>query len=388
MNRDVHLEIEGGLLERLIGRALEEGAEFAEVRRISHRKIVVFAGEGSARILLELCERYRLNCSVVSRGGRSALRDLFRKRWTLALGCLFCLLLCASFLSRLWRIDVVFTGPAAALGKREIILGCIEACGLHPGMALSQMDTGLLEKQLLARCGEYSFIGVRRQGVRLLVEAAPELPSPALYDRDYARDLVAGRDGVVVSVNLRSGTACVKPGDTVRAGQTLIRGEEEKSGEETVPVSALGEVVARCWFEGRAEGSLAESVELPTGRIREECRLKLLGFSFPLTQCEGFASETIRTEILPVGGLYLPLEIERSIHAETRTEMRSRDAADLERRLCALARAEALAQLSRAGLNPLESETWTECSREGNALRIYAVVELQADIAVSRDYFD
>ena len=388
MNRDLLLEIEGGLLERLLCRALDAGAEFAEVQRVSDRKIRIFSDAQSAAIVTEMCGRYRLKCSVLSRGGRSALMERLRLRWTLLPCCLICLLLSFVFLSRMWRMDVVFTGPVPQLGDEKLILQCLEEAGLHPGMPLDEIDADLLQKQLLADCGGYSFIGVRLQGIRLLVEAAPELPSPALYDRDYARDLVASRDGVVISVNARSGTACVKPGDTVRAGQTLIRGEEERTKEERAPVAALGEVVARCWFEGSAEATVAEESSVPTGESREECRLKLMGFSLSLTQCEAFPSEEIRTERLPVVGLYLPLEIERSVHLETRSELRRRDPDALRQSLSALARAEALAEVSRAEIDPIELFIWEESIRVGGMLQVRAVAEVRTDIAVTRDYFD
>ena len=385
MNRDVHLEIEGGLLEKLLCRALDEGAEFAEVRRISPRRLAVYTDDSGAQCLLGLCERYRLNCAVRARGGRPALWDRLRARWTLTLGCLLCMLLCFGFFTRLWRIDVVFSGPAADLGNRTQILAGLEDAGLYPGMPLAGIDTDLLQKRLMADCGPNSFVGVRLQGIRLLVEAAPEVPSPALYDRDYARDLVAARDAVVVSVNVRSGTACVKAGDTVRAGQTLIRGEEEKTKEETVPVAALGEVIARCWFEGSAEGSLVNAVTQPTGKRCEECSLKLLGLSLPLTECAGFESEEQHREVLPVVGLYLPLEIERIIHIETTERMRNQDADTLEAELSRLARAEAMAAVSRAGAEPRRLSVWEDCTREDGLLRVRAVAELQTDIAVTRD---
>lgn len=384
MKRDVCLEIEGGLLERLLCRAMDAGVELADARRVSPRKIVLWTDVASAGTLMDMCGRYRLNCAVLASRGRPELMNKLRRRWTLALACGLCLLLTLLFLTRLWRIDVEFIGPAAHKGDRAAMLDCIKGLGLKPGMALWDVDTEVLEKRLLAGRGDMSYIGARLQGIRLLVEAAPEISRPMLYDREYARDLVASRDGVVISVNARAGTACVKSGDTVRAGQTLIRGEEEKSKEETAPVAALGEVIARCWFEGEARESLSRTGEIRTGRSREAYALKLMGFSLQLTRCESFVSEEIIHETLPVVGLYLPLELARSMHMETRTEKVLRDPVELEGKLKALARAEALAKLDAAGVVPLCIDIWTESARTGESLAVRAVIEAQADIAVNR----
>ena len=385
MNRDIRLRIEGSLLERLIQRALREGACFARVRRTAPRVILVDADERSAEILTRLCERFWLDCRVLRRGGGAALMDTIRRRWTIAPGLLLCALVCALFLSRIWLVDVAFTGPSAELGDARAIRQCLEDNGVRVGMATSNLDASLLQTELLAEAGDYSFVGVRRQGIRLLVEASPEVPAPDLYALGYARDLVAARDGVVESVTVHSGQACVQPGDTVRAGQVLIRGEEDLTREETTPVGALGEVIARCWDEGSAEGELSRTALRRTGAAEMESTLSLLGFSLPLTDCAGFPSEDVELEILPVGGLFLPLEVRRSVHWETAPVREETDAARLEAALTALAQAEARSRLARDGVGWRNEAVWTDVNREGNTLRVRAVYEIYTDIAVTRD---
>ena len=385
MNRDIRLRIEGSLLERLLQRALREGAGFARVRRIAPRVILVDADERSAEILQKLCERFWLDCRVLRRGGGAALMDTLRRRWTVAPGLLLCAVACALFLSRIWMVDVSFTGPSAGLGDARAIRKCLADNGVTVGMAGSAVDANLLQTELLAEAGDYSFIGVRRQGIRLLVEASPEVPAPELYELGYARDLVAARDGVVESINVHSGQACVQPGDTVRAGQVLIRGEEDLTKEETTPVGALGEVIARCWYEGSAEGELSRTAMRRTGETEMESTLTLMSLSLPLTECAGYASEDVELEILPVGGLFLPLEIHRSVHYETAPVREESDAARLEAGLTILAQAEARAKLTQDGIAWQEASVWTDAIKDGNTLRVRAVYEIYTDIAVTRD---
>lgn len=385
MNRDVHVLVEGALLERLVQRATDEGAVFAEARRCGTRQMELVTDAKSADILLRLCARYGIYARVLHRGGVTAVLGAMRRRWTLGLGLLLCLLAVRLSLSRLWWIDVEFIGPAAALGDKAQVEACLREEGVFPGMALNRIDDKRLKKQLMADAGSYSFIGVRRQGVRLLVEAAPEVPSPEVYQRQYARDLVAARDGVVVSVNALSGTACVKAGDTVRVGQTLIRGEEDKTKEETQGVAALGEVIARCWYEGGAQGSLTRSVVRRSGRVQESVQFCLLGLKLPIKTCEGFSQEEVVVERLPLAGLYLPLEMERSLHYETKIMTEEMDESVLRAQLGVLARAEALASLGRENISATQATSWEECTRQENVLHVRAVYEVSMDIAVTRE---
>lgn len=387
MKRDVALLIEGSLLERLLQQASEQGAQFAQLRRVSARGIRVYADEESARLLLNLCRRYGLNCRVLSRGGFSALKRSLRARWTLLIGLALCALLCHGALSRLWWIDVSFLGSAAQPGSEAQLRACLKEEGVAPGMALSKIDSSLLQKQLMAKAGDFSFVGVRRQGVRLHVEAACEQPSPEVYHIEYARDLVAARDGVIVALNVKSGRAAVKIGDTVRRGQVLIRGEEAagrdgESGEEiTVGVSALGEAIARCWYEGSAEGALDEEIHLPSGRVRESRSLRLLNWRIDLSACESFPLERVEQERLPAVGLFLPIEIEKSVHRELRAQRREISPEALAEGLRALAQAEAKAKLPEG----CAFTGWEERTQTQSTLRIRAVYEVQTNIAVSRE---
>ena len=385
MNHDLRLRVEGAYPERLLGRCLRQGARFARVRRSGSRTLILDTDARSAEIVLALCKRYGLNHRVLRHGGFSALLQGMRSRWTLALGLILCAALCWGFLSRIWIIDVAFTGPDAALGSASALRRCIAEQGLRPGMAASAVDAELLQKCLLAEAGDYSFIGVRVQGIRLLVEASPEVPAPQLYEIGRARDLVAKQDGVVESVTVHSGEACVHPGDTVRTGQTLIRGEEDRSKEETNPVAALGEVIARCWYEGSAQAPLERRVLTPTGRSARECRLELMGFGLSLTECASYPSENTEIQILPVVGLFLPLEVVRTTHIEVEERREAVEETALEAQLIALARAELQAKLTADGIDYELAAAWEDVSRADGMLRVRAVYEIFTDIAASRD---
>ena len=393
MRRDLRLRIEGSFPERLINRALLSGARIARIRRAGRRVIVLSTDERSAAILASLCEKYFLDFRILHRGGMPAVRDAFRARWTLVPALMLCALICALALGRVWWVDVCFTGSRPELGSRTAILASLASAQIRPGMPAGQIDTGLLEKQLLSGAGSYSFIGVRRQGLRLLVEAAPEVPSPPTYQRSHARDLVALRDGVVEEVTVLAGSACVKKGDTVRAGQVLIRGEEaaatdaETQEEITAPVGALGEVIARCWYEGSAEGYINTGIRLRTGRESTGIRLKLMGFSLSLLEGESYCAQEVEVQCLPVVGLFLPLVLERSTRYETRETIQSMNPEILQGQLETLARADALAALSEASIKYETASHWTDASQSDNTLRLRAVYEIYTDIAATRDAF-
>ena len=386
MKRDVRLHIEGAMLERLLQLAADSGAGFARIKRTSPRSLLIDTDEAGMEILLGLCRQYRLELRIVRVADRSQAMRRLQARRTLAAAVLSCILVSAWLLSRVWIIDIGFTGYCAALGDENRISQLLGKAGIHRGMDAGRIDAALLEKQLSSQMEDYSYIGVRLQGVRLLVEASPEVPVPDLYARSAKQDIVAARDGIVESIEVYAGTACVKPGDTVHAGQVLIRGEEDKSKEEVVGVAALGKVIARSWFEGRAQGSLSETVLRRSGEHGLSSRICLMDTSLPIVEFGGFGCEETESFSLPIGGIYLPLRIEYTTHYLCESIQRKLDTAALERNLRALARAEAAAKIENSIGNEFEiADFWVDITQDTDNMYVRAVFEIYTDIAAARD---
>lgn len=384
MNGDVLLRVEGLMLERLIQRALSEGAQFRSIRPDGARALILEANPDSARILIALCERFSLPCRVLSRRGRDAMVRRLKRRATLLAGALTFVIVLSLFFSRIWLIDVVLTGDRTA--NVHALEEALANLGIQPGMARSDIEPSILEGALSAASPDFSFVGVKLQGVRLLIEASPAVPAPELYELSDGRDLVANCDGVIESVSVLSGVACVKPGDTVIRGQTLIRGDERVSKEINRSIAALGTVVARTWHEGTASLPLTYTEEIRTGRSSLSSELRLMELAWPLLEGESYPSEETEIELLPIGGLFLPLQIRRTTAYETQTRIAEADEAALRDHLARLAFADAGMKLAQSHPDGCEiTDRWIEYTQAGDTLTARAVYETQTDIAVTRD---
>ena len=375
--------------EKLLERALNKGAAFREVRRDGPRALLIQCDAASAALLQDECARFRLPAKVLERRGRSALSAWARRRITLPVGLVVFAALCWLFLGRVWWIDCVFTGEAADLGDRVQLERAAAEAGIHPGMG-RDADWEALAERLKAGAGDYSYVGAHLRGVRLVIEAVPEVPSPDLYDVSAARDLVADRDGVVLSAVARSGELCVQPGDAVVRGQLLIRGEElAEKGEDgpvTEPIAALGEVIVRTWAVG--EASLPTTVQRLrlTGISAASSRLVTPWVSFDITEGKRYAEQVSTTEYLPVGGVFLPVEIERVTNRQAVLEEARLDAEALKRQLAALAFADATLKLEQGGPgNYTIRKRWIDFKPSGDRLCARAVIEISANAAVTRD---
>ena len=130
MNGDVRLRVEGLMLERLIQRALNEGARFRHIERTGPRTLVLETDPAGAAVMTRLCERFSISCAVIDHRGRDAMLRRLKQRSTLLAGMLVCLTVVSLFLSRVWLIDVELTGNRAA--SVQSVEQALERLGVRP----------------------------------------------------------------------------------------------------------------------------------------------------------------------------------------------------------------------------------------------------------------
>lgn len=366
------------MAEKLIDRARSEGIRIDAAERLGPRETLIRTGGADAERLLKLAERYKLDVKVVRVGGLPRVRAALRQRMAMVLSLAILISALAILSGRAWLVEVRLTG-AEPTGLEA----AMRKLGVRVGMDLAGLDTYALSQRLLSEAGDLTYVGVKRQGVRLLIDAVGEDQPPLIYDLNAARDLRATRDGVVESVTVLAGVAAVKPGDTVRRGQVLIRGEEKVTDELTRGVCALGSVVARVWVEGAAEASIYKEERIPTGSERTESALTGPYFSLKLKHAEPYRLERREESFLPVGGLFVPMGVSRVRHVELRSRVTERNEEDVKREI-----SEKALRIARARRPETSDEIdkWVDYSMiEGGKIRARAVLELRMNIAGSTE---
>ena len=374
----VRLRLTGRMTERLIERARAQGAAFGRIERQDARCLRLETSTEGARLVCALAEQYGLSAEILSRSGwRSALAKI-RARWTLAVSAVLAAACVYLFTARVWLIDVRPLGARLPPDEEARIVETARELGAYVSAKSGDIDAVFISNALLSRFDVLSYAGVKKRGVTLTVEYRLAHEAPDVYDASDARSLYALRDAVVLSVEPLAGQACVKPGDTVRAGQTLIRGEERVSIEQTRRIRAAGAVIGRVWLTNAKSAPLAETVVRRTGRVESRSALRLFSWTLDLKRAADFPSQEEETQLLPVGGLYLPLMIERHICYETQSRRVEVDRAALEKTLTEAALAGAR-RLLPEGVR--ERSFWTNVTAADGEMRAEAVVEAEMNIA-------
>ena len=214
----------------------------------------------------------------------------------------------------------------------------LEECGLSVGNFWRQIDRSLVESKFLSDSDDIAWINVNRRGTVAYVTVAEmelgNMSDNAIEPMGYS-NIVATESCVIEEITVRCGTAAVKVGDVVRAGDILIAGiRPDESGG------------GFCYADGTVVGRISDTVEVSVGRnyekkveMREEISsvsIKFFNFYANIFKKYGNTAdscdiiEDIKTFSLP-GNAKLPIEIITRYSTEYETESLEYSDAELVR---------------------------------------------------------
>lgn len=126
----------------------------------------------------------------------------------------------------------------------ERILNILEVSGVDFGSNGSSLNSDRLKNQLLSEIDLLKWAGIKVSGcvLRVSVEEKDFIEQPQVVSP--VSNIIASRDGIIISNTTLKGTALCKPGDAVIAGQILISGYTD-CGTYISATQASGEVTAK-----------------------------------------------------------------------------------------------------------------------------------------------
>ena len=369
----VVLRVSGLSVEKLLNAAREQGIVLHALHREKNRDVTLRLAPGQEAAFRALAEEKGYAVGESRRLGPLRWGRRLRRRGGLLAGVVLAAALAVWSLGCVWQVRIENAGPYA--GE---VRAYLEQLGVRAGMRRSAVRLGELREKLEWRLPKVKWVRVEWAGVILRVRLEPGTPPPEGEDASAPSDVVAAEDGLLKRLTVFAGTPEAKAGDFVRAGQTLIRGEERDAEGKTVPVAARGEAIARVWVTVRSEVPLKDYASVPTGRQTERTVLRAPFFSWSLTDEPDYLTWDMERKTVAIGGAWLPVWAERETYAEVYLQPVPRNLEDVTRE----GEKAALLRLNQALIGDETVDKWINCSMiEGEYIIVEATAETVRDIA-------
>lgn len=307
----VQVQAEGGYPERLLNRMTAAEIPVWGVHRGQERiSFCCFARD--YRRLRRPARSACLRMRVRRKHGLPFRLRPYRHRKGLLVGLALYGILLALLSGRIWVVQVSGNTDTTS----SDITAVTEELGVRIGARIAGLDIKNIQITGLSRLPTLAWITVNPSGCVAHVDVMERRPTPQVLDLTQPSDMVALRDGEILSVTVLSGQKAVKVGEAVRAGTVLISGRVDRmvaGGGTALQIGrAYGEVMARTQREITVTVPLVYEKTVPAGEPILRPTVTFLCWQFPLyasTDAPQPSRLWRQEHFLQGNGLVLPLGI-------------------------------------------------------------------------------
>lgn len=267
----IALEIDGFNQPRLLSEFVKADIKTKNVRKITARKMRIIIEEKYAANCFAICRRMCYNYTEVERFGlkyaySAAIRRsgaIFAAIAVAAAGCFFS--------GRLNKIEIDGTDEARATA----ITAYLANYGIKPSCKTNTVSEDVV-RELVLKFDGVAECAASLTGTALTVTVRDKDDTADKPERK--REIVSRYDAIVTRVVALGGTAKVKPGQTVKVGQTLVEGALYRTdGELLRETDAVGTVYGKVTETKKFVVSENSVAIRPTGKKVRVTELLLFG---------------------------------------------------------------------------------------------------------------
>ena len=196
-----------------------------------------------------------------------------KKRKVFFIGILFALIAIFLLSGRVWNIHV----EGNLHNSTESILNYLETIHVWHGMRRNELDCGYIAGELRKEFPDITWVSAKLTGVRLMLEIKEnesDQEEEQLKKDENPCDLRAKKDGIILSMIVRKGTAQKKIGENCSKNEILVSGKvsmindsQEIVGEQMVQADADIEIKYKA--EYYQEFSRTYQKVIPSGETRQ-----------------------------------------------------------------------------------------------------------------------
>jgi len=268
----ITIEIQSLMPERFINLLWKNDVKVQNVKKTSITTMIMDLPLKDYDVLEECAKKTQTKIKILKRKGLSFFWLMMKRRIALFAGIVIFGGLLYYLSTFIWKIDIVTDQVLTPYEIRQQLA----SYGIKPGINKSNVNVYEIQDKMLKNNENIMWIKVRIEGSELKVNVVQRLSPPDIITDDTPCNLLAKRDGEIVSIYTTAGTAVVRKGQIVKKGQILVKGEQGKEGA-VYQVHAKGEVKARTYYEAEKEVEISGVKEKKTGKSIKNIYVEVKG---------------------------------------------------------------------------------------------------------------
>ncbi len=256
--------------ERIIGHLSSQGIELYALEQVSLLTCRFRIRRRDWKNASGVCEKNGGELKVIRQHGLYWTGRSLVGRPVLLLGMTMILFLCFFIPTRIFFVEVEGN---ESIPNREIVAAA-ENCGICFGASRRDVRSEQVKNALLSALPQLKWAGVNTRGCVAVISVREGTTEEKQEETSALTRVEAARDGYVLSATAIKGNLLVQPGQTVKAGQTLISGYLD-CGICIRITGAEGEILAQTIRELEAIMPAADHIQEEAGLMGKKYSLLL-----------------------------------------------------------------------------------------------------------------
>ena len=236
----VVFEIIGRFPERFINLSIRQGGGVFSFKPYSDK----FLGSmllSDYRTIRHTAKKSSVRLRVVERRGLPFIVDRYRDRAGLTVGFLLLIVILFVAQSFIWTIEINGVTTLSQFELKE----ALNNHGLYSGAFRYNKDEKSIQRSVMLDIKEIGWMSINLVGTKAEVELKEKDIKPHILEADIPCNIKASRDGVILRMNTKYGTAVADEGSAVIEGSLLVSGVNENPSGKVDFVHADAQVVAQ-----------------------------------------------------------------------------------------------------------------------------------------------
>lgn len=268
----IKIEIQSLMPEKFINLLWKNNVHIKNITKVNITTMTMDVNLKDYGKIEEVGKKTETRIKVVGRKGLSFFILRLGRQLTLCGGIvifIFGLYFLSTFI---WNIEISVDKTLTPYEVRQKLY----SYGIRPGIPKKKINVYALEDKMSKDNDDIMWVRARIEGAKLKINVVQRVGPPTIEKAETEGNVVAKMDGEVIRVYTTAGTAAVKPGDIVKSGQVLIKGEQGKDGS-TYTVHANGSVIAKTFYEHIREVPTKVVKNIRTGQKVENIFVHFMG---------------------------------------------------------------------------------------------------------------
>jgi len=278
------------------------------------------------RKLKPIIKKTKTKVTIVERHGLPFFLHKYRKRKLFFIGVLLCTV--SIYIMSLFIWDIHIDGNRKRTD--ESIIEFLKTQNVEHGMWKSDLDCARVVKDIRKEYDDIIWVSVSIQGTRLIVQVKEnsdkmEVQGETTEAAVAPTDIVADKDGTITSIITRSGVPQIHVGDTVKAGDILVKGNVEVKNDAGDVINyqhqvSDADIYAQTVYNYEETLALTHYIKEYTGNNKSQFNLKfgarIFTFGFLENSYEEWESYSQESGLKLNDNFYLPFSYGNTVIRE------------------------------------------------------------------------